>query len=279
MKLLSLYFISILGVFNAEHLFSQDMNAFSSDKNKFSIGFELSGGFPVGNFNNAIISFPCNSSVNAGSIYTLLLGYQYNDQFGFKISLSEGLYELDPSSLGVTQLIDDYPNLYQSATVLKNGELISQSLMVGAYYDLPLSKSGRMFLKSHIYLGIMSCSVPELEVVGYHNPGAPDGKGNSIDTIETWNTPKMYSYFLTYRVGTALYYMFNEKFGVFAGIEYQGSSLGFTDVPVVYNLSVYSNNVNTNTSTTITDYNKQREVNPTISYQSIGIGIGCEIRF
>ena len=135
----------IFAFFAAEHVFSQDVNKFSSDENKFSVGFQLSGAFPVGSFTNADISFPCNSSVSTGSAFELSLGYKINSHIGGTLLLSEALYELDASSRGVAQLISQHQGVYQNASVFKSGQLTAQSVMVGAFYDLTLSKSSKMF--------------------------------------------------------------------------------------------------------------------------------------
>jgi len=59
----AIYPVFILGYifFSAEKVSSQDVNPFSTHANKFSVGFQLSGSFPVGSFTNADISFPNNS--------------------------------------------------------------------------------------------------------------------------------------------------------------------------------------------------------------------------
>ena len=273
------YLIAVLSFFAAEKAFSQDVNKFSSDENKFSAGFQLSGAFPVGSFTNADISFPCNSSVSTGSAFELSLGYKINLHIGGTLLLSEALYELDPSSRGVAQLISLHPSLYQNAAVFKSGQLSAQSVMVGAFYDLPVGKNNKMFLKSHMLLGIMDCTIPEIEVVGQHNPTAADKNGNSIDTVETWDAPRIYSYFLSYRIGTGLYYSLNKRLSVFVTIDYQGSNLAFTSVPITYNLAINSNNNGAGTSTNLSNGVYTTEVNPTIFYQSVLVGLGCEVSF
>jgi hypothetical protein len=279
MKHIFKHSLTLLVFFWAESIFSQDINPFLSDENKFSIGFQLSGDFPVGGFTHADISFPCNSSVSTGSAFELSLGCKINPNFGITVLLSEGFFEFDPSSLGAFELINDNPGLYQSAAVLKNGQFISQSAMGGVFYDLPISKNGKILCKSHALIGIMGCSVPNIEVVGYHTPGVPDSKGNSIDTIDTWATPKVYGYSLSYRLGTGVYYSLNKSFDVFIAIDFQGSSLTYTDTPVTYNLTVNSSNSTTGTSTMLTNTTHLTEVNPTITYLAVSVGLGCEVKF
>lgn len=193
--------------------------------------------------------------------------------------LSECLYELDPSGSGVAELISLNKGLYQNASVFKSGQLTAQSGMVGAFYDLPLNNSGKMFLKSRVLIGMMGCTVPEIEVMAQHQPGKADKNGNSIDTVETWDSPKIYAYFITYRLGTGLYYALNNRFSAFVNVDYQGCTLSFANVPVIYNLSVKSDNANNGTSNTISNSVYTKEVNPAIKYQSIIVGLGCEIRF
>ena len=279
MKLKILTIPLLIAVFNAQLVFSQDVNMFSADENKFSAAFQLGGAFPVGSFTNADISFPCNSLVSAGSAFELSLGYKITSHWGGTLLLSEALYELDPTSLGVAQLINNHPGLYQNAAVFKSGQLSAQSAMVGAFYDLPLNKSGKMFLKSHLYVGMMGCTIPEIIVNGQHVPGAADKNNNSIDTIETWDAPKIYAYFITFRLGTGIYYSLNKRFSVFVNMDYQGSNFSFTNIPINYNIAVYSNNSSTATSTPISNSLYTKEANPTIFYQSIIVGLGCEVRF
>jgi hypothetical protein len=116
-------------------------------------------------------------------------------------------------------------------------------------------------------------------VVGYHNQGTADKNGNSIDSVETWDTPKIYGYALSYRIGTGIYYSLNKHFEVFVNIDYQGSSVTYTDTPITYNLTINSNNTSTGATTILSNSTHLKEVNPTISYQVINLGLGCEIRF
>ena len=277
MKRTITYILTVLGVFIAQASFSQDVSRFSNDKNKFSIGFELSGAFPVGSFSNINISFPCNSVVSTASAYEMSLGYQINTKLGLIATLSEGLFSLDPSSSGASQLIVNHPGLYQNVGVLKSGQLVAQSVMIGGYYDLPISKNGKIFLKSRVLLGIIGCSIPEIEIQGFHAPGAADKNGNSIDTIETWDTPKIYSYSFSYRADAGIYYSLNSRFEVFINLHYQGSSLTYSNVPASYNLTVNSNNASS--TTILTNNTHLTEVNPVVSYQAISVGLGFEVRF
>ncbi|HTB32713.1 MAG TPA: hypothetical protein VK808_11835 [Bacteroidia bacterium] len=279
MKHIILSFFTVLGVFTSESIFSQDVNRFSSDENKFFIGFQLSGAFPVESFTNLNIGSPCNSSINTGSVYELTLGYRINAHLGGALLLSEAPYELDPASVGAAQLISGHPGLYQSAAVFKSGQLIAQSAMIGAFYDLPISKNGKIFLKPKLLLGIIGCTIPEIEVVGQHSPGASDKSGNSIDTVETWDMPKIYAYSISYRIEAAMYYALNKRFDVFVNLAFQGSSLSFANVPFTYNLTVNSTNNNAGTSTALTNNSYVKEINPSVSYQAIIVGLGCEIRF
>ncbi len=279
MKRLIPLLLSVLAILIAETTFSQDVSRFSSDKNKFSVGFELSGSFPTGSFSNININYPCNSVVSTASSFELSLGYKINSKYGGMVTLSEGLFAIDPSSSGVSELINNHPGLYQNAEVLKSGQLVEQSIMIGGYYDLPISKSGNIFLKSRVLLGIMGCSIPEVEVVGNHLQGAPDKNGNSIDTIETWDTPKIYAYSFSFRVDEGLYYSLNNRLQFFINLHYQGCPLTYSNVPASYNLSVYQNNAGKGTSLTLTNLNHQTEVSPMVFYQAISVGLGFEIRF
>ncbi len=279
MKHKYLIILAALGTFIGETAFSQDISRFSSDKNKFSVGFELSGAFPLGSFSNANISFPCNSTVSAASAFELTLGYKINSNFGGMVALSEGLYSLDPSSSGVSQLLNDHPGLYQSATVSKSGQLISQSVMVGGFYDLPLSKMGNIFLKGRAMVGLIGCRIPEIEVQGYHTPGVADNNGNSIDTIETWDTPKIYAYTVSWRLDAGVYYTLNKNLEFFVNLHYQGASLSYPNVPATYKLSVNSNNAGAGTSVNLVNYNHLTTVNPSVLYQILSLGLGCEVRF
>ncbi|HTA27716.1 MAG TPA: hypothetical protein VK809_08005, partial [Bacteroidia bacterium] len=128
-------------------------------------------------------------------------------------------------------------------------------------------------------LGIMACTIPEIEVRGQHNSGVADINGNSIDTVETWDAPHIYSYFISYRLGAGLYYSLNEKIAVYLNLDYQGSNLAFTNVPIGYNVTVNSSNNSAGTSTVLSNSTYTREVNPTIFYQSVLVGLGCEVRF
>jgi hypothetical protein len=273
------FLFSFIGILAAENAFSQDVNGFSSDENKFSVGFQLSGAFPVGSFTNADISFPCNSSVNAGSAFELYFGYKYKPKWGMLLSLSAQFYEFDPTSSGAAELLSEHPGLYQSAAVLKSGELVSRSAMAGGYYTLPIGLNDKLFLKFQGLIGIMGSNVPEIEIVGTHPIGASDKNGNSIDTIESWDTPQLYAYSLTYRAGVALSYSLNKRIIFFINLNYQGSTLNFINVPVTYNLYVSSSNSVTGNSTTLVNANYLKEVNPTIYYQAISVGLGCEINF
>ncbi len=279
MKYTLLFLSIVFGVINAKPVFSQDINPFYSDENKFFIGFQLSGGFPVGGFSHADINFPCNSTVSTGSAFEFSLGCKLNSQYGITVLLSEGFYELDPSSAGAFQLVSDNRGLYQSASVLKNGQFVSQSALGGGFYDLPINKTGNIFLRSRILLGVLGCNVPEIEVVGKHVPGNSDKNGNSIDTVETWDTPKIYAYSLSYRIGTSIHYSLNKNFEVFLSLDYQGGSLTYTDTPVTYNLTVSTTNSGTGINTTLTNSTHLSEVNPRVSYQAVSVGLGCEIRF
>ncbi len=279
MKHLFLYLFTVLAIFKAEPVYSQDVSRFSSDKNKFSVGFELSGSFPAGSFTNVTIKLPCNSSVNVASAFELTLGYKINSKFGGVIVLSEGFFPMDPSSSGVSQLLNDHPGVYQSAAVFKSGQLISQAIMVGGYYNYPLSKNGKIYSKTRLMAGLIACSIPEIEVVGQRAQGPVDINGNSIDTTESWDSPKIYAYAPSIRVDEGVYYVLNKSLEFFINLHFQVSSLTYSNVTVNSNLLVTSTNSSTGNSTTLANDNHLSVVNPTIIYQAISLGLGCEFRF
>lgn len=279
MKHKSILFITLFVNLIGETVVSQDVSRFSSDKNKFSVGFELSGAFPVGSFSNTNISFPCNSTVSAASAFELTMGYKINSKFGGILALTEGFYPLDPSSSGVSELLNEHPGLYQSATVSKSGQLTARSIMIGGYYDYPLNKTGKIFSRSKLMLGLMSCSIPEIEVQGYHNPGTPDKNGNSIDTIESWDTPSIYAYSFSFRLDEGVYYVLNKNLEFFINLHYQVGDLSYPDITVNYNLSVNNDNSVSGTTTTLSSNTHQSVVSPFVLYQAISLGLGCEVRF
>jgi hypothetical protein len=279
MKRTTAIFLSVLATFSVKVLFSQDENIFSSDEHKYFIGFQMGGAFPVGTFKSTDISFPCNSNVNTGSAFELTLGYKINNKIGGEALLSEGLFELDPSGLGASQLLSNNPGLYQTATVFKSGQLSAQSALIGAFYTIYRNNIKHISVKAQALAGIIGCTIPEVEISAPHNPTAADKNGNSIDTTEGWDAPKIYTYSFSFRVGASINYVLNKHIAVFASLDFQGSPLTFSNIQISYSETITSTNTNTNSSATLSSGNYTKEVCPTLFYQSVILGVGCEVTF
>ena len=273
---LFIFLLSLLFVINS---YSQEESKFANDKNKFFVGLDLSGAFPVGSFSNVDTHFPCNSTVSTGSVYDLTLGCRLSPKYGVLALLYDGSFELDPSSRGVAQLISSSNGLYENAQVLKNGAWVAQGINIGMYYSFPVGKTNKIFIRPRILLGITGCRLPEIVVVGTHNPTTANSSGNSIDTVETWDTPSAYAYTLTYRIGAGVNYVLNKKLDLFLTLDYQGSPLNFNNIPTNYSEVVNSTNITTGVVTPLSTSSILYEENVKINFQTLNLGIGILFRF
>jgi hypothetical protein len=200
--------------------------------------------------------------------------YRINDKFDFAGIGYDGLYEVDPSDLGVQELVNTYPGIYQNAEILKSDQFNVKGLMVGFNYKIHI-KDKRWSLKATLLAGILYAKLPGIEIMGNHNTDTI----HHTDTADVWNIQSSNSYTFGYMLGISYSYRITKLFSVIVGCDYRGGIFTFNNQAVNYNLDVsQANSSGTVTSTQIL-YSKISVVNPKVYYQSVNINAGILISF
>lgn len=249
------------------------------DVNAISVSIELGGDFPIGKFTGLEYPVPLAASVSTGTIYELTAGYKISDKSRIKAMVFDDGFEPDPSALGVQELIQEYPGVYDGVQILKNGKLTILGIMAGIDYRIPLSAASKWFFTPQVMAGMGGCGLPEIEIIGNHPVSPANSQGFTMDTAETWDTPSLYSWSFIYLAGLGCIYQLNSRFECFGNADYRGALLQFGNSNITYTEQISETYTGNNTTAIIASNSIRTLFKPSFQYQSISVCLGFTLLF